>query len=61
MNTKEGRGSKGPSRDELSKFKSLFEQLESDQLSYDFQIPVDYIGIFDKNNKRKKYNKFNYN
>lgn len=44
MNTKEGRSSKGPTRDELSKFKSLFESLESDQQSYDFQIPVDYVG-----------------
>jgi hypothetical protein len=46
MNSKEGRGSKGVSRDELSKFKSLFEQLEADQLSYDFQTPVDYVGNF---------------
>ena len=44
MNAKEGRGLKGPTRDELSKFKNLFEQLEGDPQTFDFQVPVDFVG-----------------
>lgn len=36
---------KGPiGKDELAKFKNIFDSLEKDPQAYDFLIPVNYVG-----------------